>query len=472
MWRRHERTQIAGCVRGVWHTSEVTGRTPPSILGLALVSAGLAVALLPVSYLLAVGAVAPLAVILFGKPAFRLAWFVVGALVLLDTTSALSAPKLVYLAGVLLSVGAGLARLPAVLAQPWFARLKPLLWGALSLTLWIVLVTLPYSLLVRGTSLTAWVRDAFTYLLIPAAVIIAVDACGWVGLRVARWGIALVGASAAIQFAITWTARRGLFGESEIYLFGSRAIIAIPVAMGLVYGLAGRGFRPLWFAYSVGALAAVLVTGVRSGLLLLAAYPAAVGSARKMRVPIWKLIPSLFVGGLGALAAILVAAPYLGGIDFLKQRFSSLKKILNSGQIAVDASGRDRANLYAEALRIFNEYPLLGSGLGAVKFVDTPFVYLAKWGALGTAVLAFSLLLILVPCARARPTETYTRETTIAFVAAITWLASLPSAAPTEDKGFALGVALIVLLVGASLREAHRRAAAPPTSHPLAHAGQ
>ncbi len=88
--------------------------------------------------------------------------------------------------------------------------------GGIGIILWQVLIVLPYSVAVQGASLSNWLRDGATYILIGCAVIIALDAIGTTSVRTSRILVVLVGALAAYSFAARWIAARGLVSAQPV----------------------------------------------------------------------------------------------------------------------------------------------------------------------------------------------------------------------------------------------------------------
>lgn len=422
--------------------------------------------------LVVVGALLPLVGFAFSRSVFRLLWFLVGAMALLNTSSNISTPKLAYLAGVVACVAVALVRLSRVPLEPWAERFRPAVVASIVWVVWIVGVTLPHAVW-KGIGLVDWSRDAFTQLLLPAGVLISIDASMALSHRAAKRITVAVGAVAAVQFAITWTSRRALTDGGVVYLFGSKSLIAVPVAVGLVYALTRPGIRWFWLAYGSGALAAVLLTGSRSGLLFSSVYVGIVGSRRKCRVPMAKAVFTFACGVVMVLALFQGLAPFLTGSAYLQARMSSALMILQSGQFGQDMSGRVRLGFTHDAYATFAESPLMGGGVGSTAVVDTPLVYLAKFGLLGTLVL-FGVLWSIARSTTAVRGGAWFEDLTIARGVIACWLFLLPSGAPTEDKGFGLGVALLVILVGTGARalssdslEASARPARAPGLRPV-----
>lgn len=425
--------------------------------------AGVAVALAP--RVLAVGLAVAFCVYLLTKPVGRLAWFILGAMLVFQSGAGLTPSKIGYLAGVITSVILTLPGLRVTLTTPWGARFRPALMGALVLAGWVGAITSVQSLAVRGVTVEAWGRDTLTYLLISAAVVLGVDAASSVTVRQARLITVVVGALAAVGFAIAWLARREATGlPADQNLLASMVALTVPLALALTLGLVGGGVRLRWLLYAVGLVSAVLVTGTRTGAVLAVVVLGLVGVRRKYRVPALKALSGILLAGAAVAVSLVLLGDRLTAQGFRESRWNAALRVITDGY-QQDRSGVIRARAYEYAHAIFEEYPLLGQGPGvlfpnpnpgseAANFtLDTPLVYLAKFGIIGTAVLMVVLWLIISSCVR-RHGGPWLPEMTVARGATAVWVAILPFGPPTEDKGFALSVALLVLLVGTASRHA------------------
>lgn len=400
----------------------------------------------------------------FRWPAFRFFFFVFGALAVFQTAEGLTPQKMGYLGGVALSVLISSARLRRLVRSGWGARFQPALMGASILALWILGPTLIIAV-ANGVPLVLWSRDALTYLLISAGVIIGIDAAASVSLRSARITAAAVGVTAAVGFAAAWINRRGLSeADYEQGLLASMVALTIPLAMCLTLALAQRSGNLLWMIGAAAIMIAVLVTGTRTGVVLAVTILGIVGAASKMRVTPLR-------AGLGAAAGLLavgmalpIAGAMLSSERFVRERLNSILDTLTGG-FGQDYSGLSRERAYSYAWEKFEEFPLFGQGLGVFYFdpdvagtsssftIDTPFLYLAKFGVVGSAILVLALALV-IRSLLTRGSGEWSLEITMVRGALLAWIAILPFGPTTEDKGFALSVALAVLLIGASARKA------------------
>ncbi|WP_258724173.1 O-antigen ligase family protein [Cellulomonas sp. NS3] len=390
----------------------------------------------------------------------RLTWFVGGAMVVFQTSAGLTMPKVAYVAGVavaLLLAAPGVART----LRTWGVRFRPGLWGAALLAGWLAVATSIQSL-GAGVPVESWARDALTYFLVCAAVVFGIDAASVVSVRAARAVTACVGVVVAYGFATSWIQRRGLAAESGQVLLASMVALVVPISLAIVLALAGRGARAQWLALAGGLVGAVLLTGTRTGVVLLAPALGVIGAPSKGRVRASKILVGMAVA-LGVIAAALFTfGSRITGAGFQQARIRDAVRAFTEG-VSQDGSGSIRIRAYEYAEGIFRDSPLLGQGLGVffpnpnpgggeTSFsLDTPWVLLAKFGLVGAAVLVAALTLIVLPCFRPRG-DPPMLEAAVASGSVVGWLAILPFGPPTEDKGFAISIALLLMLVGSAAR--------------------
>lgn len=398
----------------------------------------------------------------------RLVWFALGALLVFQTTDGLSVTKLAYLAGVLVAVSISVVRLQAIMREPWARRFNPALIGAGGLGVWLLVVSPVYSIMVVGVEPQSWARDAITNLLIVAAIPLGIEAAASVQPHLARLITVVVGGLGAVGFAVAWIQRRG-FGTVDPLqadaqpLLASLTMLAVPLALALVMALVGRGIRWIWLIYGACLVLSVLVTGTRTGLLFPIAVLGIIGSVTKQRVPVLKAAAGLALGcGLVAVGLPIVG-DRLTTVGFGQDRIqAALDAVL--GGLSTDQSGALRERAYAIAEGIAIDHPLLGQGVGGTFAnpssgvlggfsLDTPWLYPAKFGLIGTLVLGSALCLVVYSCAR-RADGPWLRELTATRAIAVTWIVLLPFGPITEDKGFAVSLALLVMFVGSAARTA------------------
>ena len=412
---------------------------------------------------------------LLTRPAGRLAFLVVGAALVFQVNAGLSIPKVLYLAGVVASVICALVRLPRIVAQPWAAPFRLALWGALLLVGWVGLVSSTYSLAVAGVPVTEWARDATTYLLISAAVVVGFDAAATLRPRHARLLTAGAGALFAFGFAATWLYRRtSTAAEIAVQpMMASMVGLIASFALAVALGLSGQRIRWHWVVLAAMLVGSVLVTGTRSGLALSLVTAGVVGfSSTRVR-------PARLAVGVVAIVAMLTAllpaaAAWVGKGEMFSRRVALAVNVANNG-VGDDLSGIARARAYSNAARAFWNHPWFGQGVGHTfpnpnqaggprNFAtDTPLMYAAKFGLIGVPVVATALLLIAAGLIWQAP-RTVERTAAAGTLAVLVGL--MPFGAPTDNKGFIALVALLMALVGAASRDganntAHRSGAAP-----------
>ncbi len=442
------------------------------------ITAGLAVGFAPVLVLSALGAA--VVAVGFTRSWFRLVWFALGAILVFQTDDGLTPTKLIYLGGVVVAVALALVHLPAVLRKTWAHRFRSAVWGAAILAGWIGLVTSIYSIVVEGSDPQTWARDALTYFLIAAAVPLGIDAATILEPRWARMITVCIGAIAAVGFAAAWITRRGVGTvdsdpSSGQYLLASMATIVVPLALALTMALVGKGLRLWWLALAVAFVLCVLLTGTRTGLVLPLGILGLIGSSSRLRVPPVKALIGLTIGVFAVIVTLPIIGDQVTTAGFGQSRIASAFSVLTDG-FAADASGviRQRASDYAST--IAGENPMLGQGLGKVfpnpnpqgvaqSFsLDTAWTYPAKFGWVGILVLIGAILMILYSCIQ-RAGGPWLREMTVSRVAVLTFAVMLPFS--SEDKGVAIGVALLMTLVGSAARASGgAQSTTPPVSSP------
>lgn len=426
--------------------------------------------------LLLIGPAGIVAWFLVKSPAVRVIFFTIGALFVFQTGDALSPAKLAYFAGATFSLGAAIIHLHRTADWELVQHFRPALIGAGVLAAWMLGPSLLYSLAVQGISLQAWARDGLTALLICYAVVIGVDASAHFSRRYARLLLMSIGLLSAFGFGAAWLNKRG-FGDptdpsSGQFLLASIAAPAIPLAFALVMAFSGRGIKLLWLTAGSFIFLSVIVTGTRAGFVLALAVLGIIGAQRKARVPVMKAsIGAVVAGSLIALAIPIVGAAFTS-TTFLQQRISSIFGVLERG-LLVDQSGVIRQRATGYALQIWEDNPLMGQGVGATftnpnpnavtsfYTLDTFLTYPAKHGLLGTVVLVVCLILIFKPLV-GRVEDQWVAEATAVRGAVIVWLALLPFGPTTEDKGFAISVAVAFVAVGAAYRSVRIKESDPP----------
>ena len=402
-------------------------------------------------------------VLMVRMPEGRAGLFVLGSMLTLGSAGALSSAKPVYFAFVTASA----------LYSTYFLldRDRPVSRTArIALTGSGLIATLTFAAALRGLAevapVTYVVRDGFTYWLIACAVPVGLEC----GERVSRRFIltlAVVSSSfGAASFAVHFLSTRGV-GLLSIDQLGlpSMMILAFGVPFALVKGGGRLHLRPLWLAWGFFLIACVLVTGTRTGFVLFAGFVGVLGSTRSGGINARRLV---LVLAAGLLLVVFGAKPLVDAVaspGFYESRVAAMQTVLSSG-VSADQSGGMRQRALEIGLSAWHSSEFFGVGLGhvfespaagvapALFQVDTPSLYLAKFGVFGLVLLLAGIVVVVGPLLRWRiefgPESGEVVH--IARGAVCIWLATSAFGAITEDKGFALGLMLIVMLSANSNR--------------------
>lgn len=420
------------------------------LLSVISIAAGLALYLLLEPYDVVVGEVAIVlgAATLMLSPTGRVVWLVAGGLALLETTSSLSPAKLVYFSGVAIAAVLAQVRIAKLWKIPDMRRLRPAIYASWGFSGYILACTLPYTVIVKQLSVGTWARDAFAHLLIPSAIIIAMGAYNTIKARTAVLLITLVGAVSTVFYAVTWISRRQLVGETPVFLLGSRAILALPFCLGVALAFHYCRVKPLWVFYSI-TLASVAILSINRATVLIFAAPLVMAiPGVAARIPIRRIVCFYFFLAGTLWLTLRFVAPIFLSEELVRDRVASTLGLLSRGDGSFDQSAYGRSGLTDQALFLFEQDRPLGAGLGAVSFVDTPAVYLAKWGLFGTIVILLFFAAVFVPLVRSVELTAVGHSVTSVVSAGVggAWVLSLLSGAPTEDIGLPLALALLFLL--------------------------
>ncbi|MDN3311629.1 hypothetical protein QWJ90_11875 [Microbacterium oryzae] len=318
------------------------------------------------------------------------------------------------------------------------------------------------------TALQDWVRDALTYIMFPVAVLIGSD-FGMAARRRALLGtVWTIGVFGAVSFTFTWLQRRGAEGLDIESVGLASSFVPMPaIALGLALFCAPR--RPnigaLVSAFAVGGI--LVLSGGRTIWILLivgvlfAGFLAIVRFGRVIRVL------ALCVAGLATGALALAASPTLAGNGIAADRFQWFSRLYEYGWavFATDGSAVERLRAYDWTLQIWEENFLWGRGwgqpfpsvttgavTGSIFTLDSPFVVLAKFGLLGTAVLVLAIIaLVRATTVMARSDEIISTSVWVAIsMAAVLLLNGFP----LENRGFPIFTFCLVAQAVLALREA------------------
>lgn len=389
----------------------------------------------------------------------RLAFVVIGGLVTFaSAANHLTASKAGYFAGVALVVVAILRR-----REFWAdVRAESALRALLPMTLaLVVLVTVTFPVArANHTGLSPWLRDAAAYGLAAVIPLLLWDCDRNADRRLTQLAQALVlacGTLSGLSQVVQWLGERGI--TSSHILLHILPGLFLPGALAIVLAIQAGHPSNHQHWYALGALTiplVLLLTGTRSAVAILVCVvlALALGRSDRRRLVLW-------TGGVITLAAVVLAAlvglahVMHGGLEQLTRRVTSMPHTLL--HLGNDNSYRDRAAEWHVAWLTFKAHPLLGVGPGhyfewrvaygityklSAYNLDSPVVFLAKFGALGVVALAF-IVFGLVRFVRL-PRPAALSDATLAFTLyLVLGLFDLPFEWAFEEKDFALGLILL-----------------------------
>lgn len=391
---------------------------------------------------------------------------VLGALTVFQSSEELTSTKLLYLFVLAVSFGAAFVRLPSLVGTPAYRDLRPMLRASVVL-FGLILVSLPVATL-SDVPQKVWLRDVAPYVLAACAPVFALDAQASMTGRLLRRLLVVGGTLGALGFTARWLTNRAIADLSFIPVGLPTLLLASTVfAYGIAVLLHGNRQRLGWAVLTSLVFAMLLSTGTRTALVLLAAPLAiVVGSTyrltqRSIRLVVAAPIIALLVF-LGAEAVINVTN---ADRDRIAARTSLLFTSGNTGTEGKDHSYIDRLAQTSASWEAFRSSPLVGTGPGEpilwsnsfnqpqeTTVVDSPVSFLSKFGLLGLVAAAF-LVLGYLGTLRAFRTRTITptilQFAMIGYGAVVVAWSLLQN--PYEDKGFAIG---LMLLLAAASREA------------------
>ena len=413
---------------------------------------------------------------------------VVGGLLTLQASAGLNAWKIGYLllavaalAGTVVSARWWLSTERVGIATPWLVSAAAFA---------AVLVCSFAVSRAHATPFASWLRDSAAYALFAAAPLFGL-ACARSASR--RWMIvALVvfGALTAISFEVEWLARRNLLHlPIDRIVLPSGGLTSALFALATGFGLAAL-WKRWWWAVGAGVvLGLFFATGTRSALLLLA-VPLGAGllAGRPWRRTAAAVLTQVLVAAavfLVADVAVIVAHPRVpidygspqpticpsspvdssgsGCMTVLDPTSNGLNSRLGDtaalfSDPGSDASLQERLTQTRVAWEAFLTSPLVGVGPGHsfhwtrssklevdAYTLDTPLVYLAKFGVIGLVPLLLfaAAYLGLIFGLWRRRSEARTEFLAICGYGIVLVSGSLLGS-PIEDKGISFGLALLV----------------------------
>ena len=202
----------------------------------------------------------------------RVLLVIVGDLVLLHR-SGLAGPKVVYLAAVAVAAVAAIPAVREVFADPARIDDRRLVLTSAAIGA-LALLSLPVALYYHNAP-TEWLRDGSVYGLLAVAPALAIDLRKSAGLRWIAWSLIASGAVATISYVAYWLTRRGYASlpsdRSGVLLpsfYLSAALLSFASARAIATARRERG---TWALISLAVFAAMVVSGARTAVILLAA---------------------------------------------------------------------------------------------------------------------------------------------------------------------------------------------------------
>lgn len=413
---------------------------------------------------------------------FRLGFVLFGGMIVLQSSQALDAGKLVFLAGAGLCVLGAVAAVSKERASPAVRLFAP--WLLISSAL-VILMALSVSVArAQGTSLVDWARDAASYALFASAPVLALDASASASRRLLVGMLVVAGLLGGVSWALEWLARRHIADLPLARLvFPSGQLPSLLYLFAMGSALIGGRRSLAWAALGGMVLGLFLITGTRSSLVLLTGPLAMAGLEGRARLG--SSLRTLLAHGAAALGLVLVVqlaltmsgglgSPSSGepgssvapggavatprtGLNVVGDRIGSLPAL--AGQLAADPSFKERVAQYEAAARLFLSSPIVGVGPGhSIEWInvsgllrsgytaDTPLVMPAKFGLLGILVF-LGAAWTYGSAARRGILRFRSSAVTLTLVGYGLWtIVGLPLGFPVEDKGTSLALMLLLSL--------------------------
>jgi O-antigen ligase len=287
----------------------------------------------------------------------------------------------------------------------------------------------------------------------------------------------VAGAIGTLGFTAQWLSNRGIADLPELLSVGLPTILlaAMLFAFGISVLLHGDRRRLAWALLTAAVLGMLLSTGTRTSFVLLAAPLAIVFGTRHRLTQ--RSVRVLVGAPLLAVLVFLGAQALVGVTNADREALAARTTLLfNTADRSTDQSYIDRLAQTDAAWEAFLSSPIVGTGPGKpIVFetlfegvqentsVDSPVSFLAKLGLMGI-VAALALVLGYVGTLRAFRARTGVRTipqlAIIGFGAVVAAWALLLN--PFEDKGFALGLMLLLAVGAREASDAAQAASASP----------
>ena len=404
---------------------------------------------------------------------------VFGALFVFQSSDELTNTKLLYLYALGISFGAALVRLPTLSRTPAFRDLTPMFRASLILFA-VIVISLPVSAL-NEVPQKMWLRDVAPYVMVASAPIFALDAQASLSGRTLRRILVAAGAIGTLGFTAQWLSNRGI-ADLGFLAFGLPTILlaATVFAYGVSVLLHGDRRRLAWTLLTSAVLAMLLTTGTRTAFVLLAAPLAIVFGTRHRLTQ--RSVRVLVGAPLLAVLVFLGAQAVVSATNADREALAARTTLLfSTGDRSADQSYIDRLAQTDAAWEAFLSSPIVGIGPGkpivfetlfegeqANSSVDSPVSVVTKFGLMG--ILA-SIAVVLGYIGTVRAFRARTGVPTIPQLALIGFGAVVVAWSvllnPFEDKGFALGLMLLLAVGAREASEAARAASASPAHDEL-----
>ncbi len=405
---------------------------------------------------IALGIGAPLLVLLVAESRARLAAVVVGALLAFASSS--SEPKYVYLAVTALCFGVSAAQL-ARRGDAVSRAFRPLL-GAGSAVV-VVLLMSGFVAHANGLGLKHWAQDILSYVLLVALPVVGLDAAKDLPTHVSSRLIGVLGIVAAAAFALHWLDSRGVSRLGAGGLVLATDTLAMLGFAHAVVQTTTHSRAVVWGLVALFIATALLVNGTRTNILMMVAFLGALGTTRKARAPIGRILGTMAAVGAAAICLVPLVADYVvRDPNFLAKRVAALTSVL----AGTDQSYLSRLQSYDMAHNRFQEHPWFGGGPGyeyrpGFISLDTPWILPAKFGVIGSVVFVAFFAAIVVSVRNTRLIAGYQSIHTTARAWVFVLIAFTPFFPWWEDKGTALGLAVVL---AAMARAASDKESPPP----------
>lgn len=386
-------------------------------------------------------------------------WFVVlGGVLIFQRSDSLTAPKIAYLALLLVAVlAAWISSAGEDDATEQTFRPVVAAGGALA----VLVAASAVVAVANGSTAIAYIRDAAPYYLVAIAPVFAREAARSLTPRTIKTVLGVAGSIALGSFVLQWLYNHSLATPAVTRIaLPSFTLCAALFAYALAEALKSRP-QTFWLVTACAVPALMLFTGTRSTLVLLVIPPAMLFSQRGL--PIRRLGLVAAVLGSAALLLLLVLASGVistVGAQSVVARLASVPSLVHGA--SQDQSFQERQVQTHEALQLIRQHPLLGVGPGHLyrwttpsgvprqRFsIDSGLAYFAKFGIAG----AFTWLLLLLTIWKAlcRGRQGVASDALRGFVVFLAAWSVLQ--APLEDKGTAFALILLLALVGSERRQ-------------------